>query len=133
MISVSATAQTNMDEYNYLTKGYKIQLESGLDMKKGYTLKEYGTWGTTYSKFERNATFYGLFRDNETVSCAVLMILRRTNTDYLEYICIPHINSEKPVWDKAFNDWQASTEEWEAGTDYSWGMLKFISYQFSNK
>lgn len=27
--------QTTQEEYNYITKGYKIQLESGLDMKKG--------------------------------------------------------------------------------------------------
>ncbi len=29
---------TTMEEYNYVTKGLKIQLESGLDMKNGYAI-----------------------------------------------------------------------------------------------
>lgn len=30
------TSKTTEEEYNYMTKGYKMQLEGGLDMKKGY-------------------------------------------------------------------------------------------------
>jgi len=30
------TLGTTLEEYNYITKGYKVQIESGLDMKKGY-------------------------------------------------------------------------------------------------
>ncbi len=37
--------QTTETEYNYVTKGYKIQLESGLDMKKGYRFEDLDTWG----------------------------------------------------------------------------------------
>jgi hypothetical protein len=29
---------TTEEEYNYMSKGYKIQIESGLDMKNGYTV-----------------------------------------------------------------------------------------------
>ena len=38
------TGQTTLEEYNYLTKGYHIQVESGLDMKKGYTLDSIGSY-----------------------------------------------------------------------------------------
>ena len=31
---------TTGEEYNYIVKGYKVQIESGLDMKKGYSLKD---------------------------------------------------------------------------------------------
>jgi competence CoiA-like predicted nuclease len=34
--------QTTEEEYNYMTKGYKVQLESGLDMKKGYVFEDMG-------------------------------------------------------------------------------------------
>ena len=30
------TSKTTEEEYNYMTKGYRMQLEGGLDMKKGY-------------------------------------------------------------------------------------------------
>ena len=33
-------SQTTLEEYNYISKGYKIQLESGLDMKRGYLLED---------------------------------------------------------------------------------------------
>lgn len=33
---------TTEEEYNYLTKGYRVQLESGLDMKKNYLLEDWG-------------------------------------------------------------------------------------------
>ena len=36
------SAPTTMEEYNYMTKGYKIQVESGLDMKKGYYFEDMG-------------------------------------------------------------------------------------------
>ncbi len=38
--SVAGIAQsgTTMEEFNYVTKGLKIQLDSGLDMKKGYEI-----------------------------------------------------------------------------------------------
>lgn len=38
LLTLSVAAQTQ-DEWNYLTKGLKIQEESGLDMKKGYKLE----------------------------------------------------------------------------------------------
>ena len=31
---------TTEAEYNYLTKGYRVQMESGLDMTKGYTFQD---------------------------------------------------------------------------------------------
>lgn len=33
---LSVNAQTTDDEYNYMTKGFKIEQESGLDKKQGY-------------------------------------------------------------------------------------------------
>jgi hypothetical protein len=132
LISLTSFSQTTEEEFNYLTKGYKIQLESGLDMKKGYTIKDYGTWGTKYTDFERNATFKGLFRDGEDKPCAVLMIFKKTNNDYAEYVCIPHMESDEIIWTSAFENWKKAADSWSAGAGYSWGMIKFMSYQFSN-
>jgi len=45
------TGKTSEEEYNYMTKGYQIQLSSGLDMKKGYST------GTAISIVEGSYSF----------------------------------------------------------------------------
>ena len=40
--TLARSVPTTMEEYNYMTKGYKIQVESGLDMKKGYFIEDMG-------------------------------------------------------------------------------------------
>ena len=41
ILTLSAFCQnTTREEYAYMTKGIKVQMESGLDMKKGYVLKK---------------------------------------------------------------------------------------------
>lgn len=127
MVFFISHSQTTMTEYNYLVKGYKIQQESGLDMKKGYTLYKYGDWGKNYGNFERKTTFYALFREKENKPCALLVILERTDTDYKRYACIPEYHSSKDVWNAAYKDWQNT----DLTSAYAWGMIQFISYQFS--
>jgi hypothetical protein len=43
LFSLHSFSQTSTEEYNYVTKGLKIQMESGLDMKKGYVLEAMDT------------------------------------------------------------------------------------------
>lgn len=38
-VSSDPNSELTQEEYNYLTKGLRVQEESGLDMKKGYELK----------------------------------------------------------------------------------------------
>ena len=54
------TITTTEEEYNYITKGYKVQFESGLDMKKGYILKDMGEWNLKYDNISRGFAFKGL-------------------------------------------------------------------------
>jgi hypothetical protein len=134
LISLSVFGQTTEEEFNYITKGYKIQLASGLDMKKGYEFKAIDGWGINYGSFERKATFKQLFREGETTPCATLMILERTDTDYEEYLCIPHYGSTDEIWNKAYNGFKESAKDWtKASIGYVWGMIKMISYLTSDK
>lgn len=43
LCSVSLFAQTTVDEYKYMTKGYKMEQDGGLDPKKGYDLDKIPT------------------------------------------------------------------------------------------
>lgn len=101
--SAATFAQTTLEEYNYVTKGYKIQLEGGLDMKKGYrfeNLPEYNTKSLIFGVM-RNITFKALLRDGETKPCALLCVLSISGEEQSNYICIPHFASSQQIWDLA--------------------------------
>lgn len=55
---------TTQEEYNYMTKGYKVQVESGLDMKKGYTIGSRKVFGYNTYRFE----FMYLYRSNNQLA-----------------------------------------------------------------
>ncbi|KAB2913524.1 MAG: hypothetical protein F9K23_17010 [Bacteroidetes bacterium] len=99
-VSLPAISQTTQEEYNYITKGYKTQVESGLDMKKGYSFKDYGTFTIEEGKEKRQCEFKGLFRDGQTKPCAVMMIFRRTDISNgaVHYICIPSSDAPEDIW-----------------------------------
>ena len=115
LISTIALSQTTLEEYNYLSKGYKIQIESGLDMKKGYNIEDVGDWSIFFDsrKFSRNASFKFLYKEGIDKPVATLMIQKRSDTDHVVYYCIPHIDSSEEIWDLAYKDFRKMTEKWE--------------------
>ena len=132
IISTIALSQTTLEEYNYLTKGYKIQIESGLDMKKGYELKDAMTTVIRHNSYSRIVKFKYLYRIGEKYPCATLMIMERSSTNYQQYICIPSKNSSGSIWSKAQKDFYVATNDWTTPSqNYTWGMVKMIAEQAS--
>lgn len=119
-ISISVFSQnrnTTIEEYNYITKGYKIQVESGLDMKSGYTLKNVkqnfsSTFKIAGIPVTRKTTFKVLYKDGEKTPCAVMMICERKDTSYKEYFCLPSTNSD--LWETFYKDYIKNLETEEA-------------------
>ncbi|MDR2653328.1 MAG: hypothetical protein LBC68_13665 [Prevotellaceae bacterium] len=106
-IIAQAQRATTEEEYNYITKGYAIQISSGLDMKRGYYFKDLGvaTYNTTLNnkKIEqRKATFKALYRTGEQKSCAIMVIYQRSGYDAV-YYCIPSKNAPQTMWDKTLS------------------------------
>ena len=97
--------QTTQEEYNYITKGYKVQIESGLDMKKGYVLLGMGDWGLNFGTEKRNCEFKLLVNQDLDKPCAIMMIYKRTDiangVNY--YICIPSPKSSPEIWEQTLN------------------------------
>jgi len=125
-------SQTTLEEFNYITKGYQIQIESGLDTKSGYTIQDIGDWGITYDDFARKAQFKLLYKEDNNVPQAIIMILYRTDTDTKAYVCIPSFSSELEIWEKAFDHFSEITAEWdEVGVAYYWGTLRMLSYSLT--
>jgi hypothetical protein len=106
LIASRGLSQTTLEEYNYLTKGYKVQIESGLDMKSGYSFENVTeskvmSGDSSYVKTE----FKGLIRKGEKKPCAILCIYSEVDANQIQktdYICIPHTESTKEVWAMAF-------------------------------
>lgn len=136
------TTQTTLEEYNYVTKGYKIQIESGLDMKAGYILKDITDFITTYTvdenKIHRKTTFKLLYRQNNDLPVAIMMITERKDNNYKEYFCIPSYNSD--LWNTFSSDFSKSLKTEVAGLSstevqvltakysYYFNSLKMLSY-----
>jgi hypothetical protein len=89
--------QTTLEEYNYVTKGYKIQLESGLDMKKGYVFEDIDKQTTK----EREASLKVLYKvkNENKIIVAYLIVYKRYGLP-AEYICIPNPNSDQEILNK---------------------------------
>ncbi|MBN2829263.1 MAG: hypothetical protein JXR56_02955 [Candidatus Cloacimonetes bacterium] len=83
---------TTEEEYNYLTKGYKIQLESGLDMKKGYIIKDMGEWEEGSHGFK----FKVLIREEADELAGILVIAKSDSWTGVStyYLCIPINNPD---------------------------------------
>jgi len=133
VLSVVSFGQTTQEEYNYITKGYKVQIESGLDMKKGYSLKDLGDWGLTFGAEKRNVEFKGLYRTNETKPCAIMMIYKRTDISNgaTYYICIPHPKSEESIWNSTLEFINTNTDEKNISMSKTiiWALMKFASQE----
>jgi hypothetical protein len=133
-------SQTTLEEFNFITKGYKIQLESGLDMKKGYSLSTLTDFlsldfGNDEKSGRRGMVFKALIRGSETKPCAIMAIYeRRLNgkAQYQEYYCIPMPLSDDTLWDKTLEQLNANFNNDNAKQVYSamlWAMMKFASIQ----
>lgn len=102
---------TTEEEYNYLTKGYAIQVASGLDMKRGYSFKDFGESPTIFSDGTRVTEFKGLMRDGQVAPCAILMKYT-TPTGTVTYFCIPTYNASPELWQRTFKQVHAATSQY---------------------
>ena len=104
LFSLPGFAQKLMvqEEYNYITKGIKIQQEAGLDVKKGYAIKELFSTSTNNQKIIRSTTFKAIYREGEKKPFAYLCIYKNTKNDFTDYLCIPTQDADKEFWDKTY-------------------------------
>jgi len=133
---------TTQEEYNYITKGFKIQTDFGLDMKEGYSLKRFHTITDNFYK----ADFLLLMRKEDSSTAGLMYAIsfkklpeepgKGYEGDYIDtyYFCIPvGTKKNKLMADnytlmltllKGKNEYQRSLI-WGA---YLASMLDFLSY-----
>lgn len=91
-------APTTRAEYDFVTVGYQIQLNTGLPMKSGYKLVDY-----EQCKFEHaTVSVKALFRDKETEPCAIMMIYNE-RFQKPRYFCTPTKDADAELWELYFS------------------------------
>lgn len=83
----SFTQNTTQEEYNFMTKGYKQLLESGLDMKKGYVLSDTAAFTTSEGKYE--IIFMNLLRQKDKSLAGTIAIIDSKVWSKRYYLGIP--------------------------------------------
>jgi len=114
-------AGTTQEEYNYATKGLKIQRATGLDTKAGYVL----TNPTSMHVGSFTVTLEDLLRSaSGTVACTVLQVsdYPATAQGGTAYFCIPNPGSGGEIWAQ-FNQSQQVIS--------SAGLLRAVTYSLA--
>lgn len=131
--SLSAQTTTS-EEYDYVTKGYSMQVEGGLDMKQGYVLQDLGTWAATYADGSRGFHFIGLYRGADKKPCAIMAIYEKKDngaTRYAEYYCIPTMDATD-LWARTQTQLNANITKDNANEVMAgmvWGLMKLASQE----
>ncbi len=127
LVPIRAISQTTLEEYNYVTKGYQVQIQSGLDMKKGYNFEDITTHHVESGKgVTRQTEFKALFKEGQKKPSAILCIYTRSDNGFKDFICIPQFNSEKALWDSTWD--KIATYEGEGSNAVIWGLAKLSSF-----
>lgn len=91
-------SQTTLEEYNYITKGYAIQISSGLDMKKGYELYDHESVVAGVRTVDIK-----VLKRTESSETAAFMLVYQKGSNPKEYLCVPHPSSDPEVINKFWN------------------------------
>lgn len=128
--------QTTLEEFTYLTKGYKLDLDTGRDIKDGYEIEHQYSYSSSINvggeKINRKVEVM-TFKESETGNiAATLAILERPETGYKKYFCIPSKFSDSEILIRAkkhFFDELAEGKDAEAvvAYHYLWNSLSMVS------
>ncbi|NNF02011.1 MAG: hypothetical protein HKN22_04955 [Bacteroidia bacterium] len=90
-------APTTEKEFNYITVGYKIQLQAGLPMKADYKFKDLGRHEVVDCIVEMK----GLYRKGEEQPCAMMMIYTEVRQEPV-YFCVPSPDAAEELWERYY-------------------------------
>jgi hypothetical protein len=113
-----AQRATTEEEYNYMTKGYKTQVEQGLDMKKNYEVVDAKSFHSKVGNYEFD--FIYLLRSDDKSFAGWIVKAVSTIWDNTYWYCIPVKN--KDLFNKSYSE--IST------LDFTMTMAFFEAYYF---
>jgi hypothetical protein len=126
-LSVTISAQkTTLDEYNYVIRGYKTQLEREEDMKPGYKFVDLCEHHLKTGSVKRKCEFKALIRDGETKPCAIMCVFTRTDKKTTAYLCIPTYDADDDLWEQTYLDF--TSYDGLGAQAMMWGLSKLAAY-----
>lgn len=122
-----ALSQTTNEEYNYVRKGLKIQLENGLDMKRGYSMESIGVKEGFKNGLGQSfgIEFFYLVETANYKKKAI--IAAYTFRGHTEYYCIPTKNSSQTLWSQLWDEMNKFSSEQKFL--FSYGLAQLASKQ----
>ncbi|MFV9549628.1 hypothetical protein [Algibacter sp. PT7-4] len=137
--SISINAQTTLTEYNYLTKGYALDLETGRDIKKGYVIERLdGTSSRVRigkETIDRAVHLFAFKKEGQKKPVALLAKFIRLDSKKATYICIPSPKSDKDLLFLAEEDFlklNNTNEDNINAVHYFWNTLKLLGNAYMN-
>lgn len=119
------TLGTTLEEYNYITKGYKVQIQSGLDMKKGYDVKLLNTFVIE----GRKIVYYELIKDGKDLRAIMSVFTGKDGRT--AYFCIPLGDCEKVLNDSYLSSIQVGIDNTIALNIYQYTLTKVLNIYIS--
>lgn len=115
------TAQTTVEEYEYLTEEYSMQIaKSEVPEKAGYYFQDLMTMVDNSGKVRL------LYKESQASVVPIATLIHINGKDKVFYICVPHDESSNIVFDKYANDLQTLFESDEmARGNYSKIMFRY--------
>lgn len=131
--TLSAFGQTTMQEYNYMTTGYQLQVKSGQDINKGYRVERIGKFAVDLSvtpKAQRISEFFTVYSENSAKPLepiGTLVKMYKTSVANDVYFFMPNRYSSSEVFAKAIDDYTKTFKGDEVIVNYTWNMMRMIS------
>ena len=105
---VTVLGQTTEEEYNYLTKGYQLDKETGRDIKSGYEIEEIHKGSSSINvggkTIYRRTKVYRFIKIDESRTVALLFEFKRADTNYSRFVCLPSADSDQAILSKSQSD-----------------------------
>lgn len=112
---------TTLEEYNYITKGYKVQIQSGLDMKKGYDVKLINS----YEIEGRKVVYYELIKDGKDLRAIMSVFTGKDGRT--SYFCIPLGNCDLQLYNSYLSSIQLGIDNTIALNIYQYTLTKVLN------
>ncbi len=142
LISIKSFAQgTTQKEYNYLSKGYKDDLDMGKDIIQGYKIESVSSASTKMMEDNKSVfritTLYKLVRIENGKIAGFLLENYRRDTGVKSYLCIPNATSDSNILglsQKAYFDLCNTYKCGDSGQSFSygWNNIMILSNVLSN-
>lgn len=133
--TLSAFGQTTMQEYNYMTTGYTLQVKSGQDINKGYRVESIGKFSVDFPTTgkltaKRISNFYSVYNENSArpmEPIGTLVKMNRSDVVNDTYFFMPNKYTASDVFNKAMEDYTKVFKGDEIIVNYTWNMMRMVS------